>query len=169
MGSGLLQSERAGLNAEEKAGGSGDTGDRRSLAWRVFFEASTRLQGVLETKLKRSVGITLTDYNVLLTLSEAPERNMRMGELAEQVVFSPSRLTYLVSRLEKNGWVRKTQAAGDGRGFVAELTESGATLTEEATAIHQDTVRRLLLDDLTDSEIDRIVDAFERVDDHGRL
>ncbi len=146
----------------------GDADNRRSLAWRVFFEASTRLQGVLETKLKKDPGITLADYNILLTLYEAKEGFLRMGELADQTVFSPSRLTYLVSRLEKQGWVRKAPADGDGRGFVAELTEAGRVLTERATQIHQETVRKLLLDDLTDSEIDRIVDAFERVDEQYR-
>lgn len=145
-----------------------DADNRRSLAWRVFFEASTRLQGVLETKLKKDPGITLADYNILLTLFEAEGRSLRMGELADQTVFSPSRLTYLVSRLEKQGWVRKAPADSDGRGFVAELTEEGMTLTERATEIHQATVRKLLLDDLTDSEIDRIVDAFERVEEQSR-
>ncbi len=145
-----------------------DANNRRSLAWRVFFEASTRLQGVLETKLKKGSGINLADYNILLTLYEADAKSMRMGELADRTVFSPSRLTYLVSRLEKRGWVDKAPADGDGRGYVATLTASGAELTEKATAIHQETVRELLLDDLTDGEIDRIVDAFERVDDQFR-
>ncbi|WP_350257501.1 MarR family winged helix-turn-helix transcriptional regulator [Scrofimicrobium sp. R131] len=146
----------------------GDANNRRSQAWRVFFDASTRLQGILETKLKKAAGITLADYNILLTLYEAPGRSLRMGELADRTVFSPSRLTYLVSRLEKSGWVRKHPADGDGRGYVAALTKTGVELTEASTAIHQETVRRLLLDDLTDSEIDRIVEAFERVDEQSR-
>lgn len=142
--------------------------NRRSLAWRVFFEASTRLQGILETKLKKETGITLADYNILLTLFESPEAQLRMGELADSVVFSPSRLTYLVSRLEKGGAVEKIPSDADGRGYVAKLTEEGKSLTKNASAIHQETVRRLLLDDLTDAEIDRIVDAFERVDENIR-
>ena len=156
------------MEADTPLNSIGDTSNRRSLAWRVFFEASTRLQGVLETKLKKSSGINLADYNILLTLYEAEGRSMRMGELADRTVFSPSRLTYLVSRLEKKGWIVKVPADGDGRGFVATLTPEGTALTEDATAIHQETVRALLLDDLTDSEIDRIVDAFERVDEQFR-
>lgn len=156
------------MDVGDSLNGIDETGNRRSLAWRVFFEASTRLQGVLEVRLKRDAGITLSDYNVLLTLYEAPERSMRMGELADRVTFSPSRLTYLVSRLVKDGLIDKYQSGEDGRGFIASLTELGAERTAAATEIHQETVRKLLLDDLTDSEIDRIVDAFERVDDHSR-
>ncbi len=156
------------MEDESALNGIGDSSNRRSLAWRVFFDASTRLQGILEVKLKRDAGLTLSDYNILLTLFEAPETSMRMGELADRVTFSPSRLTYLVSRLVKDGLVDKIQSGEDGRGFIATLTPRGIKKTEEATAIHQETVRRLLLDDLTDSEIDRIVDAFERVDEHYR-
>ncbi len=148
--------------------GIGEVGNRRSLAWRFFFEASTRLQGVLEARLKKATGTSLADYNILLTLHEAEGHQLRMGELADRVVYSPSRLTYLVSRLEKIGAVRKIPSDTDGRGFVASLTESGIALTEEVTAIHQDTVRELLLDELTDAEIDRIVEAFERVDEQTR-
>lgn len=154
------------VQAEEPLNGVGEPNNRRSLAWRFFFEASTRLQGVLEARLKKATGTSLSDYNILLTLYESPGRKLRMGELADRVVFSPSRLTYLVSRLEKIGAVQKTPSNEDGRGFEAKLTEVGMVLTEKVTAIHQDTVRELLLDELTDAEIDRIVDAFERVDEH---
>ncbi len=156
------------MDADTPLNSIGEANNRRSLAWRVFFEASTRLQGVLETRLKKTSGITLADYNILLTLYEAEGKSLRMGELADKTVFSPSRLTYLVSRLEKNGWVEKAPADSDGRGYVAVLTDKGQVLTEEATSIHQETVRALILDDLTDNEIDRIVDAFERVDEQFR-
>lgn len=141
---------------------------RRSLAWRIFFDASTRLQGILEVKLKKEAGITLADYNILLTLFEAPDHQMRMGELADRVTFSPSRLTYLVSRLVKDQLVEKLPSDVDGRGFIARLTPEGIQRTGASTVIHQETVRKLLLDDLTDAEIDRIVDAFERVDEQYR-
>lgn len=156
------------MDSDSVLNGIGERGNRRSLAWRVFFEASTRLQGILEVRLKKDSGITLSDYNILLTLFEAPDFQMRMGELADRVTFSPSRLTYLVTRLEKEGFVKKAPSDSDGRGYVARLTELGRSTTEQATAIHQETVRTLLLDDLTDSEIDRIVEAFERVDDQGK-
>ena len=145
----------------------GDRENRRSLAWRVFFEASTRLQGVIEARLKASAGVSLSDYNVLLVLYEAPERRMRMGELAGRLGFSPSRLSYLVGQLGSAGWVQKLPSQGDGRGFEAQLTEEGIEITETASEIHQETVRELLLDDMTDAHIDMIVEAFGHLEESG--
>ncbi len=153
--------ERAGNGIEERD-------NRRSLAWRVFFEASTRLQGVLETQLKSGAGMSLSDYNILLMLYEADGRQLRMGELAERLGFIPSRLTYLVSGLIKQGWVEKKPSGSDGRGYVAALTAAGAEITETASRIHQDTVRELLLDELTDAHIDQIVEAFSHLDLSGK-
>lgn len=148
--------------------GINDRDNRRSLAWRVFFEASTRLQGVLETRLKAGASMSLVDYNILLTLYEAPNRSLRMGELAERLGFIPSRMTYLISGLAKEGWVTKAPSGTDGRGFVANLTDLGSEVTEKASQIHQSTVRELLLDDLTDAHIDKIVEAFEHLEEHVR-
>lgn len=145
--------------------GIGDRDNRRSLAWRIFFEASTRLQGILETRMKAESGLSLSDYNILLTLYEAPSRRMRMGELAEHLGYSPSRLTYLVNQLGREGWVERVPSDDDRRGFVAFLTEQGITTTELASRIHQETVRELLLDDMTDAHIDMIVEAFGQMDD----
>lgn len=142
---------------------SQDASSAREKAWRIFFEASGRLQGVLETRLKRSFGLTLPDYNVLLALQEAPGRSLRMGELAERVVFSPSRLTYIVSHLERDGWVRKVVSAKDRRISHACLTSQGIVTVESATALHQETVREYLLDGMTDEEIGQIVRIFGAV------
>lgn len=145
--------------------GIGDRDNRRSLAWRLFFEASTRLQGILESRMKSESGISLSDYNILLTLFEAPGRQMRMGELSEHLGYSPSRLTYLVNQLGRQGWVERVPSDDDRRGYVARLTDSGVEITENASRIHQETVRELLLDDMTDAHIDMIVEAFGYLDD----
>jgi len=141
--------------------------NRRSVAWRVFFEASGRLQGILETRMKKRFGLSLPDYNVLLALWEAPGHTLRMGELADRVVYSPSRLTYLVTNLERDGWVSKVPSATDGRGFDAVLTDAGIDTVLGATQLHQQTVRDYLLGDMTDADIDQIVRIFSAVE--GRL
>ncbi|MDC4233365.1 MarR family transcriptional regulator [Actinomyces sp. B33] len=138
--------------------------NQRARAWRVFFEASGRLQGVLETRLKRVCGLSMPDYNILLALWEAPERRLRMGELAERVVYSPSRVTYLVSNLTRDGWVVRIPSADDGRGFDAVLTPQGVTTVLSATRLHQDAVREFLLDLMSDEQIEEIVRVFSLLD-----
>lgn len=145
-----------------------ESDNRRSLAWRVFFEATTRLQGVLETRLKEGAGMTLADYNILITLYESPEHTMRMGELAEQLGFIPSRLTYLVTRLVGEGWLEKVPSGTDRRGYNARLTPKGAQATELGARIHQKIVRKLLLDDLTDQHIDQVVEVFAHLEERVR-
>lgn len=137
-----------------------ESGNKRSVAWRVFFEASGRMEGVLETRFKRTFGLSMPDYNVLLALWEAPGHTLRMGELADKVVYSPSRLTYLVTHLATDGLVRRVPSATDGRGFDAVLTERGTTTVLAATELHQTTVREYLLDGMTDEDIDQIVTVF---------
>lgn len=139
--------------------------NRRSLAWRIFFEASTRLQGIIESRMKSEGGISLSDYNILLSLYEAPGRQMRMGELADYLAYSPSRLTYLVNQLGREKWVERVPSDDDKRGFVARLTPEGVQITEYASRIHQEAVRELLLDEMTDAHIDAIVEAFGHLED----
>lgn len=141
-----------------------EAGNRRSLAWRVFFEASGRLQGILERRLKKKFGLSLSDYNILLTLWEAPGHSLRMGELADQVVYSPSRLTYLVTNLSRDGWVARTPSATDGRGYEAVLTDAGMSTVLAATELHQQTVREYLLDDMSDEDIEQIVRVFSALE-----
>lgn len=141
-----------------------EAGNNRSAAWRVFFEASGRLQGILESRLKREFGLSMPDYNVLLALWEAPGRVLRMGELAGKVVYSPSRLTYLVTNLIQDGWVSKRPSSADGRGYEASLTDSGVQTVLAATELHQQTVREYLLDAMTDEDIDQIVRVFGALD-----
>jgi DNA-binding MarR family transcriptional regulator len=92
-----------------------------------------------------------------------------MGELAERVVYSPSRLTYLVTNLSRDGWVEKVPSASDGRGFDAVLTDAGIDTVLNATELHQQTVRDYLLDDMTDADIDQIVRIFGALDRRLKL
>lgn len=136
----------------------------RSHAWRLFFEVTGRLQGVLETRLKRGAGMSLADYNILMALWDAPGHSLRMGELAQRVDYSPSRLSYLVAGLRARGHVRKIQSPRDRRGYVAVLSEAGERAVLRATRIHQDTVREYFLDGLSDRGIEQIVSAFSELE-----
>ncbi len=141
-----------------------EEGNQRAKAWRVFFEASGRLQGILEGRLKRTFGISVPDYNILLALWEAEMHTLRMGEISDCVVYSPSRVTYLVNNLVSDGLVERLPSSTDGRGYDAVLTEKGTDVTLAATELHQQTIREYLLDGMSNADIDQIVRVFSTLD-----
>ncbi len=137
----------------------------REKAWRVFFEVSGRLQGLLEACLKRSLGLTLADYNVLLALWETPDQRLRMSDLAARVVYSPSRLTYIVEHLEGDGYLHREVSPTDRRSLIACLTSQGIATIEAATQVHQQIVRDYLFTGMDEEEIDEIVRIFSVIGD----
>lgn len=164
-GSGIAAGQRGcGVHDQPGLNDVTEPDNSRSRAWRLFFEVTGRLQGVLESRLKRGAGMSLADYNILMALWDAPGHSLRMGELAERVDYSPSRLSYLVSGLRDRGHVRKIPSPHDKRGYVAVLTETGERAVLHATRIHQDTVREYFLDDLSDRGIEQIVSAFSELE-----
>lgn len=134
--------------------------DPRSRAWRTYFEASGRLQGALESRMKTYFNLSLSDYSILLALWEAPEHTMRMGDIAKLIVFSPSRVTYLINNLVKDGLVERVPSAIDGRGFDAVLTDKGGEIVAKMTALHQKMVREYLVAGLTESQINCLVEVM---------
>jgi DNA-binding MarR family transcriptional regulator len=135
----------------------------RAVAWRAYFETSVRLQTQLDRELKAATGLTLIDYNVLLALTDAPGHRLRMGELAEALVFSASRLTYQVTSMERRGLVRREPCPDDGRGLTAVLTDAGAEAFGEAWRHHSRSVREHVLDHLSDAEVDVLATVFGRL------
>ncbi len=136
--------------------------------WRAYIESSWALQTRLEDELRAQTGLSMPDYHVLVVLSEAPGRRLRMGELAGRMVFSPSRATYQVSSMVKRGLVRKQSCAEDGRGQEAVLTEAGLAALVEAAPLHLTTVRDSFVDKLDDTEIDVLTRVFGRLGGHLR-
>lgn len=120
--------------------------------WRRLLAIGATLPGALDADL-RAVGLTHPTYVVLAMLSEAPDRSLRMAELARRASVSPSRLTHTVTRLEQRGLVRRAAVADDGRGAAATLTDAGWDVVVRAAPTHVATVRRLLFDDLTPEEL----------------
>ena len=132
----------------------------RATAWRAYFESSARLQTRLDRELREAVGLNLVDYNVLLALEEAPGHRLRMGELAAALVFSPSRLTYQVTSMERRGLVQRQACSEDGRGLSAVLTAFGRTAFREAWRHHDRGVREHFLDHLDDADVEVIERVF---------
>ncbi|MER6574100.1 MarR family transcriptional regulator [Nonomuraea sp. NPDC001023] len=121
--------------------------------WRDFLAAGQLINEALDRQLQREAGMPHTYYMILVALSEAPGRSMRMSELAARAQSSQSRLSHAVARLEERGWVRRERCPADGRGNLAVLTDEGfATLTAAAPG-HVEEVRRSLFDVLTPEQV----------------
>jgi DNA-binding MarR family transcriptional regulator len=136
--------------------------EEEQRAWRAFLRAGVLLLERLDTELDEAHGLSLSDYEVLADLSEAPGERLRMSELAELALVSRSRLTHAVDRLQQAGMVRRERCPGDRRGVNAVLTAKGRRLLEEAAPTHVEGVRRYLVD-VGPAELTRLTDLFTRV------
>ena len=123
--------------------------DDEQRTWRAFLTAQRLLTDRLERQLQRDAGLPHTYYEILVQLSEAPDRTLRMSQLADSSLSSRSRLSHAVARLEAAGWVRRRACAEDRRGAFAELTPEGLAKLEEAAPGHVAAVRADLFDALT--------------------
>ncbi|BDX30988.1 MarR family transcriptional regulator [Mycobacterium antarcticum] len=117
-------------------------------AWTGLVSLVLLLPGRLETPLQSGAGLTLFDYLTLSHISEAPERSLRMSELAYLANGSLSRLSNVVKRFEHKGWVERSPDPSDGRFTIAALTDSGYAVVVAAAPIHVRTVREFVLDPL---------------------
>ena len=127
-------------------------------AWRAFLDATRDLFQRLTAQLQDDSGMSLADYEILVTLSEAPDQTLRMGALARAVRASSSRLSHTVTRMEQNGWVRRESHPADRRGQVAVLTEKGRSVLAAAAPGHVAAVRRHLLDALTADQVAQLAE-----------
>jgi DNA-binding MarR family transcriptional regulator len=140
----------------------------RMAAWRAFIAAATRSTAHLAQELLEETGMSLSSYEVLVHLSEAPERSLRMQELAGHVLLSQSGLTRLVDRLESEGLVQRRRCSSDGRGTFAVLTDAGLASLERAYPTHLRGVRSVFADLLSDEEAAQLAAVLERVVDATR-
>src|SRR5690348_1859873 len=135
-------------------------------AWRAWLFSSLLLQDRLDRELIHATGISHAYYEILVHLSEAPNRMLRMSELADRSLSSRSRLSHAVSRLEERGWVRRQVCPDDGRGQLAVLTDEGFAALEAAAPIHVESVRTHLFDQLTPEQVVALRDIGETLMRH---
>lgn len=133
------------------------------LSWRNFLESMHLLLEQLDRELRAGKGLTLSEYEVMVRLSEQPQLSMRMARLAAEIAMSRSRLTHIVSRMEKRGLLRRSSDATDGRGIVCSLTPEGMRVLEDAAPLHVGGVRTHLVDKLSEEELATLGQAFLRV------
>jgi len=122
-------------------------------AWRAFIGGCRALFTSVDAQLQRDAGMPLAYYEILVRLSEAPGRRLRMSQLAEAASASKSRASHAVARLEERGWVRRVDCATDRRGQVAELTDEGYAVLDAAAPGHVEQVRTALFDGLAPGQV----------------
>lgn len=113
--------------------------------WRSFLGGTTVLLEQLDRDLRTEHGLSMPEYEILVRLSEAPHRSVRMADLASAVAHSRSRITHTISRLEKAGIVSRGQCSDDGRGVSAVLTDHGFAVLEAAAHTHVTGVNNYLV------------------------
>ena len=131
-------------------------------SWRAYLRGVRELDVALDRDLQAH-DISLSEYELLSMLSEQPSGRMRMSALAELIVQSRSRVTHTANRLERRGWVCREPAPDDGRGIFLVLTRHGWDEIETMAKVHVESVRRNLLDVVTDREFSCLGDIMQSV------
>jgi DNA-binding MarR family transcriptional regulator len=132
-------------------------------AWRAYLESTKVLFDALDRRLQRESDMPHTYYEILVRLSEADDRSMRMSELADITLSSRSRLSHAVARLEERGWVERLDCPTDRRGQIARLTEQGFSVLAAAAPPHVESVRDLVIDALTPEELQQLAGIGEKI------
>jgi DNA-binding MarR family transcriptional regulator len=138
----------------------------QQVHWRSWITASSVLPELLSRELQEEFGLTITDYEILVRLSEAPNRQVRMSELAQKTLLSRSRLSHQVDRLEDRGLVTRRTCEDDRRGQHCAMTNKGWDTLVAAAPLHVSGVRRHFVDQLTDSEYEALGKALGKIAAH---
>jgi len=141
----------------------------QQASWRAWLSATTLLPEQLGRDLQCESGLTLPDYEILVRLSESPDRRIRMSDLADQTLASRSRLSHQVDRMEKAGLVSRESCADDRRGSFAVLTNEGWERLVAAAPTHVESVRTHLVDVLTPEEFEALGRMCAKVNEHLQM
>lgn len=136
-------------------------------AWRSYIIASRHLIEALDSDLIDH-DLSMPDYEILAQLSDAPDRRLRMSELAEITLLSRSRLSHRMKVMEKAGWVKREACPSDKRGFFAVMTPKGWKAIVAAAPDHVASVRSRFVDHLTVSEQEVLAGIFSRIENSFR-
>ncbi|MEU9824475.1 MarR family winged helix-turn-helix transcriptional regulator [Micromonospora chersina] len=138
---------------------------REARAWRGYRRMRRLLDLELARELMQDAGLSEPDYDVLSDLSETPDQRLRLSDLADRMLWSRSRLSHHLARMQQRGLVTREEHPSDGRGSIVVLTPAGRAAIEAAAPGHVAAVRRHLIDLLTPEEIDALGALTQRVVD----
>lgn len=160
-----LTSHRRGRRATSihRMPSSGALSEQQMLAWRRFLRAHALVTRHLENDLLAEQKLPLASYDVLVQLVEAPQRRLRMSELAEKVLLSRSGLTRLVDRLEREGLVRREACFDDARGLFTVITDEGVDRLRVASTTHLRGIAEYAVGRLDDDEAQQLSSLLGRM------
>lgn len=135
----------------------------QQLSWRSYILGTHLLMQQLDRDLRQCHDLSFVEYEVLVRLSEAPDRSLRMAHLAASLGYSRSRMTHTINRMQQAGLVDRCASSDDRRGVTASLTDSGLALLSTAAVTHVDGVRRYLVDLVSEADMAALGRVFDAV------
>lgn len=136
--------------------------DDEVAAWHGLLQTSGRVLRELDQRLQREHAISVGEFDVLITLFNAPDQRLRMAELAQRVSLSPAGLTHMVARLERERLVRRATDPEDRRGAYTVLTAKGLARLNAARPVHNEVIRHLFLNRITTDDRRRLAAIWRR-------
>lgn len=130
--------------------------DHQQRVWRLWLDVTNGLPALLNKQLARDTDLSLQDFEVLVSLSEAPDQSMRVVAMADAMHWERSRLSHQLTRMEKRGLVRRESCCADGRGQLVRLSDAGWDAVVAAAPGHADTVRRVIFGGLNMDHLDEL-------------
>jgi len=137
---------------------------QQAAVWRALMDTTIGLLGTLDNELQAAHGLSMGDYEVLVILSESPERSLRMTDLAGRLRLSPSGITRRIDGLVRDGFVERHRCPTDRRGSYAVLTDAGLARLEEAAPTHVRGVRTHFIDRLSERQLENLADVLAQVE-----
>ncbi|MCW2843245.1 MAG: transcriptional regulator, MarR family [Nocardioides sp.] len=135
-------------------------------AWRAYLMGTTLLLDRLDDDLRRTFDISLTEYEILVRLSEREGRQLRMAQLADALAHSRSRVTHTVARMEHAGLIERSTSPEDGRGILATMTDKGYALIKRVAPVHVNGVRDHLVDLVSPEDFEALGRVMNAVADN---
>lgn len=132
--------------------------DEEQQLWRLILAATRKMDRTLDETLQADHELTSSEYSVLVSLSEAGDREMRLRDLCIALEWDRSRTSHQITRMDKKGLVSKVKCEGDARGVIVELTPEGERRLKQAVPAHVETVRRLVFDPMGPEQADVLRD-----------
>ena len=136
-------------------------------AWRKYIVTSRRLLEALDDDLSAN-GLSHSDYEILVHLSDAEDRKLRMADLADKTILSRSRLSHRIKYMEGKGWVERQKCASDRRGTWAVMTTKGWNAIVKAAPDHVESVRKRFIDKISKADQANIANIFEKIEKNLR-